>query len=79
MQSVENSPLIDKKKLSKSDSFTKLDHVLSSCIVVMVHVVKGRLYSAYTLLHAGTSIAEVASVIDSTSIVTDFDVGTTLI
>ncbi len=25
------------------------DHVLSSCIVVMVHVVKGRLYSAYTV------------------------------
>jgi hypothetical protein len=26
-----------------------LDHVPSSCIVVMVHVIKGRLYSAYTV------------------------------
>jgi hypothetical protein len=42
-----------------------LDHVPSSCIVVMVHVVKGRQYSAYTVLHAGASIAEMESETDS--------------
>jgi hypothetical protein len=37
----------------------RLDHVLSSmssCIVVMVHMVKGRQYSACTVPHAGASI-----------------------
>jgi hypothetical protein len=43
----------------------KLDHVPSSCIVVMVHVVKGRQYSAYTVPHAGASIAEMESETDS--------------
>jgi hypothetical protein len=43
----------------------KLDNVPSSCIVVMVHVVKGRLYSVYTVPHAGASIAEMESETDS--------------
>jgi hypothetical protein len=42
-----------------------LDHVPSSCIVVMVHVVKGRQYSAYTVLYTGASIAEMESETDS--------------
>jgi hypothetical protein len=33
-----------------------LDHIPSSCVVVMVHVVKGRQYSAYTVPHAGASL-----------------------
>ena len=37
--------------------YETLDHLPSSCIVAMVHVVKGRQYSAYTVSvprHAGT-------------------------
>ena len=43
----------------------KLDHVPSSCIVVMVHVVEGRQYSAYKAPHAGASITEMESETDS--------------
>jgi hypothetical protein len=39
-----------------------LIHIPSSCIVVMVHVVKGRQYSAYTVPHAGSSIWSLRSV-----------------
>jgi hypothetical protein len=39
-----------------------LDHIH---IVVMFHVVKGRQYSAYTVLHAGASITEMVSETDS--------------
>jgi hypothetical protein len=46
-------------------NYETLDHVPSSCIAVMVHVVKGRQYSAYTVLHAGASIAEMESETDS--------------
>ena len=42
-----------------------LDHLPSSCIVVTVHVVKGRQYSTYTVPHAGASIAEMDSETDS--------------
>ena len=42
----------------------------------MVHMVKGRQYNAYTVPHAGTSIAEMESETDSTSTVKSFDVGT---
>ncbi len=46
----------------------------SSCIVVMVHVVKGRQYSVCTVPRAGTSIAEMDSGDQlSTSIVTSFN------
>ena len=42
----------------------KLDHIPSSCIVVMVHVVKGRQYST-SHINAGTSITETESETDS--------------
>jgi hypothetical protein len=45
--------------------YDTLDHIPSSCIMVMVHVVKGRQYSAYTVPHAGASIAEMESETDS--------------
>jgi hypothetical protein len=45
-------------------NYKTLEHIRipSSCIVVMVHMVKGRQYSAYTVPHAGVSIAEMESV-----------------
>jgi hypothetical protein len=46
-------------------SYETLDHIPSSCMVVMVHVVKGRQYSAYTVLHASASIAQMESETDS--------------
>jgi hypothetical protein len=42
-----------------------LDDIPSSVIVVMVHVVNGRQRSAYTVPHAGASIAEMESETDS--------------
>jgi hypothetical protein len=55
------------------DSYETIDHVPSSCIVVMVHVVKGRQHSAYTVPRA--SIAEMERL--SISIVTSFDASIT--
>jgi hypothetical protein len=43
-----------------------LVHVPSSCIVVTVHVVKGRQYSVYTVPHAGADMeSETDSRLDS--------------
>jgi hypothetical protein len=42
-----------------------IDYFPSSCTVAMVHVVKGRQYSAYTVPHAGASIAEMDCETDS--------------
>ena len=45
----------------------KLDHIPGSYIVLMVHMVKGRQYSAYSLSHiyVGASITEMKSETDS--------------
>ena len=52
------------------------DHIPSSCIVLMVHVVKAHQYST-SHIDAGTSIAEMESETDSTSTGTNFDASVT--
>ena len=47
-----------------SYNYEKLDHIPSSCIVLMVRVVKGRQYST-SHINAGASIAEMESETDS--------------
>jgi hypothetical protein len=61
-------PLID---LRRNLCGLIMDHIHT---VVMFHVVKGRQYSAYTVLHAGASITEMVSETDSRS---SFDASTT--
>ena len=52
------------------------DHIPSSCIVLMVHVVKAHQYST-SHINAGTSITEMESETDSTSTWTNFDASVT--